>query len=66
MKERIRFYLQDKGFPVHEFVSETSKPRIGELITVKGEHYEVVFIQYMFVGVDVYNFDEILVTGIKK
>lgn len=37
-----------QGRDDYDFETEIVKPRIGELISIGGEHYEVKFIQYMF------------------
>jgi hypothetical protein len=52
------------GFPEHDFETEIVKPRIGELISIRGNHYEVKFIQYIFS--DENQFEHLLVTATKE
>lgn len=55
--------LMKGGHTEYDFETEIAKPRIGELISIGGNHYEVRFIQYLFD--DEKQFKHILVTAIK-
>jgi hypothetical protein len=52
-----------RGHTEYDFETEIVKPRIGELISIGGNHYEVRFIQYVFN--DDNQFKHLLVTAIK-
>jgi hypothetical protein len=44
---RLRILLMCNGDTEHDFKMEMELPKIGELITHGGNHYEVRFIQYV-------------------
>jgi di/tripeptidase len=46
----------------HDFETEIVKPRIGELISIGNDYYEVRFIQYVFD--DEKQFKHLLITAI--
>ena len=56
--------IMKKGHTEYDFETEIIKPRIGELISIGGDHYEVRFIQYVFS--DENQFEYLLVTAIKE
>jgi hypothetical protein len=60
---KSRMVLMKGGHTEYDFETEIAKPRIGELISIGGNHYEVRFIQYLFD--DEKQFKHILVTAIK-
>jgi hypothetical protein len=60
---KVRLVLMFEGRVDNDFMTEIIKPRIGELISIGGNHYEVKFIQYVFD--DEKQFKHILVTAIK-
>lgn len=60
---KTRMLLMRQGYTDYDFETEIVKPRIGELITIGGTHYEVRFIQYLFD--DEKQFKHLLVTAIK-
>lgn len=55
--------IMNGGHTDYDFNTEIIKPRIGELISIGGEHYEVKFIQYVFS--DENKFEHLLVTATK-
>lgn len=55
--------IMHQGRTDHDFETEIEKPRIGELISIGGGHYEVKFIQYVFD--DERQFEHLLVTAIR-
>jgi hypothetical protein len=61
---KVRIIIMKGGFPEHDFETEIIKPRIGELISIRGNHYEVKFIQYIFS--DENQFEHLLVTATKE
>ena len=60
---KVRMLLMRQGHEDYDFETEIVKPRIGELISIGGNHYEVRFIQYLFD--DEKQFKHILVTAVK-
>ena len=60
---KVRMLLMRQGYTDYDFETEIIKPRIGELISIGGTHYEVKFIQYLFD--DEKQFKHLLVTAIK-
>jgi len=68
---KVRLILMDQGRDDWDFICEMELPRIDEIISHRGNHYEVKFIQYMIEdrysknGVNTKEMDHILVTGIK-
>ena len=52
-----------QGRTDYDFETEIVKPRIGETISIGGNHYQVQFIQYIFD--DEKQFKHLLVTAIK-
>ena len=60
---KVRMLLMRQGHEDYDFETEIVKPRIGETISIGGNHYEVRFIQYLFD--DEKQFKHILVTAIK-
>lgn len=56
--------IMRQGFTEYDFETEIVKPRIGELISIGGNHYEVRFIQYVFS--DENQFEYLLVTATKE
>lgn len=60
---KSRMVIMKGGHTEYDFETEIVKPRIGELISIEGNHYEVKFIQYVFD--DEKQFKHILVTAIK-
>lgn len=60
---KVRILLMRQGHDDYDFETEIVKPRIGELISMGGKHYDVRFIQYIFD--DEKQFKHILVTAIK-
>jgi len=61
---KVRMVIMKEGYTEYDFETEIIKPRIGELISIKGNHYEVRFIQYIFS--DENKFEHLLVTAIKE
>jgi len=61
---KVRMVLMIQGSTIYDFETEIVKPRIGELISIGGTHYEVRFIQYIFN--DENQFKHLLVTAIKE
>lgn len=61
---KTRMIIMRKGHTEYDFKTEIVKPRIGELISIGGDHYEVRFIQYIFN--DKKQFKHLLVTAIKE
>jgi hypothetical protein len=61
---KTRMIIMKKGHTEYDFETEIIKPRIGELISIGGDHYEVRFIQYVFS--DENQFEYLLVTAIKE
>jgi len=61
---KVRIIIREGGFPDIGFETEIIKPRIGELISIRGNHYEVKFIQYIFS--DENQFEHLLVTATKE
>ncbi len=61
---KVRMVIMRGGYTEHNFETEIVKPRIGELISIGGSHYEVRFIQYVFN--DDNQFEYLLVTAIKE
>lgn len=59
---KTRMVIMKGGHTEYDFETEIGKPRIGELISIGGNHYEVRFIQYLFD--DEKQFKHILVTAI--
>jgi hypothetical protein len=60
---KVRILLMRQGYTDYDFETDIVKPRIGELITIEGKHYEVKFIQYLFD--EDKQFKHLLVTAIK-
>jgi len=60
---KTRMVIMKGGRTEYDFETEIIKPRIGELISIRGNHYEVKFIQYIFD--DDNQFKHLLVTAIK-
>ncbi len=60
---KVRMIIMRQGHTDYDFETEIVKPRIGELISIGGNHYEVRFIQYLFN--DEKQFEHLLVTAIK-
>jgi hypothetical protein len=60
---KTRIVIMKRGHTEYDFETEIVKPRIGELISIGGNHYEVRFIQYVFN--DDNQFKHLLVTAIK-
>lgn len=60
---KVRILLMRQGYTDYDFETDIVKPRIGELITIEGKHYEVKFIQYLFD--EEKQFKHLLVTAIK-
>ena len=60
---KVRMIIMRQGHTDYDFETEIVKPRIGELISIGGNHYEVRFIQYIFN--DEKQFEHLLVTAIK-
>ena len=64
---RLRVVLMCNGDTEHDFKIEMELPKIGELITHGGNHYEVRFIQYVISKFrKSHSLDYILVTAIKE
>jgi hypothetical protein len=61
---KVKIIAMKGGHTEHDFETEIIKPRIGELISIGGNHYEVRFIQYIFS--DENQFEYLLVTAIKE
>ena len=61
---KVRMVIMKGGSTIHDFETEIIKPRIGELISIGGNHYEVRFIQYLFD--DENQFEYLLVTATKE
>jgi hypothetical protein len=61
---KVRMVIMRQGFTEHDFETEIVKPRIGELISIGGNHYEIRFIQYVFS--DENQFEYLLVTATKE
>lgn len=60
---KVRMLLMRQGHEDYDFETDIVKPRVGELITIEGTHYEVKFIQYLFD--EDKQFKHLLVTAIK-
>lgn len=60
---KTRMVIMKGGHTEYDFETEIVKPRIGETISIEGNHCEVKFIQYVFD--DEKQFKHILVTAIK-
>jgi hypothetical protein len=60
---KTRMVIMKGGRTEYDFETEIIKPRIGELISIGDNHYEVRFIQYVFN--DDNQFKHLLVTAIK-
>jgi len=60
---KTRMVIMKGGRTEYDFETEIIKPRIGELISIGDNHYDVKFIQYVFD--DEKQFKHILVTAIK-
>ena len=60
---KVRMVIMRQGHTDYDFETEIVKPRVGEVVTIGGNHYEVRFIQYLFD--DEKQFKHILVTAIK-
>jgi hypothetical protein len=60
---KTRMVIMRGGRTEYDFETEIIKPRIGELISIEDNHYEVKFIQYVFN--DEKQFKHLLVTAIK-
>jgi len=60
---KTRMVIMEGGRTEYDFETEIIKPRIGELISIGDNHYEVKFIQYVFD--DDKQFKHLLVTAIK-
>jgi hypothetical protein len=60
---KTRIIIMGQGHTDYDFETEIVKPRIGELISIGGNHYQVQFIQYIFD--DEKQFKHLLVTAIK-
>ena len=60
---KVRMLLMKGGRTVSDFETEIVKPRIGETISIGGNHCAVRFIQYIFN--DENKFEHLLVTAIK-
>ena len=60
---KVRMVIMTGATTDYDFETEIVKPRIGELISMGGKHYDVRFIQYIFD--DEKQFKHILVTAIK-
>ena len=60
---KVRMIIMRQRHTDYDFETEIVKPRIGELISIGGNHYEVRFIQYIFN--DEKQFEHLLVTAIK-
>ena len=61
---KVRLVIMTGVTTNYDFETEIVKPRIGELISIGGNHYEVQFIQYLFD--DENQFKHLLVTAIKE
>jgi hypothetical protein len=61
---KTRMVIMKGGRTEYDFETEIIKPRIGELISIGGNHYDVKFIQYVFD--DEKQFKHLLVTAIKR
>jgi hypothetical protein len=61
---KVRMVIMRGGYTEHDFETEIVKPRIGELISIRDNHYEVRFIQYIFS--DDNQFEHLLVTATKE
>ena len=61
---KVRMVIMKGGYTEYDFETDIVKPRIGELISIGGNHYEVRFIQYLFD--DEYQFEYLLVTATKE
>lgn len=60
---KVRMLLMRQGRDDYDFETQIIKPRLGEVVTLLGDHYEVKFIQYIFD--DEKQFKHLLVTAIK-
>jgi hypothetical protein len=60
---KTRMVIMKGGHTEYDFETEIVKPRIGELISIGANHYEVRFIQYIFD--EEKQFKHLLVTAIK-
>lgn len=60
---KVRMVIMRQGHTDYDFETEIVKPRVGEVVTIGGNHYEVKFIQYLFD--DEKQFKHLLVTAIK-
>jgi len=45
---KVRMLLKRQGRDEYDFETEIVKPRIGEIVSIETDHYEIKFIQYMF------------------
>ena len=61
---KVRLVIMTGITTDYDFETDIVKPRIGELISIGGNHYEVRFIQYIFN--DENQFKHLLVTAIKE
>lgn len=61
---KVRMIVMSQGRTDYDFETEIVKPRIGETISIGGNHYQVQFIQYIFD--DEKQFKHLLVTAIKR
>jgi hypothetical protein len=60
---KTRMIIMKGGRTEYDFETEIIKPRIGELISIGDNHYEVRFIQYIFD--EEKQFKHLLITAIK-
>ena len=60
---KTRMVIMKGGRTEYDFETEIVKPRIGELISIGDNHYEVKFIQYVFD--EEKQFKHLLITAIK-
>ena len=60
---KVRMFLVRQGNTDYDFETDIVKPRIGELISIGVNHYEIKFIQYLFD--EEKQFKHLLVTAVK-
>ena len=61
---KVRFRLMKEIHTIHDFETKIIKPKIGELISIGEEHYEVKHIQYIFD--EGKKFQHLLITAIRQ
>lgn len=61
---KARILLIRFGNNDYDFETKIVKPKVGEIISIKGNHYDIKFIQYMFDNER--KFKHILVTAVKQ